>query len=69
MYLLQLGWPLADGDDYHPAANIQKMIDGIPLTDEASIIFSELIFSICCIPAFILVLCLLDALFMPMTLS
>jgi len=37
MYLLQLGWVLADGDDYHPPANKQKMIEGIPLTDEASI--------------------------------
>lgn len=36
MYLLQLGWPIADADDYHSAANKQKMIDGIPLTDEAS---------------------------------
>jgi gluconokinase len=29
----QLGWPFADGDDYHPAANIEKMRGGIPLTD------------------------------------
>jgi len=36
--LLQLGWPLADADDYHPAANKQKMNEGIPLTDEASIL-------------------------------
>lgn len=38
MYLLQLGWPIADADDYHSPANKQKMTDGIPLTDEASIV-------------------------------
>jgi gluconokinase len=30
---LQLGWEFADGDDYHPAANVEKMRNGIPLTD------------------------------------
>jgi len=45
VHLLQLGWPIVDADDYHPPANKQKMIEGIPLTDEASIA-SEL-FSIC----------------------
>jgi len=29
----QLGWEFADGDDYHPAANVEKMRNGIPLTD------------------------------------
>ncbi len=29
----QLGWKFADGDDYHPAANVEKMRTGIPLTD------------------------------------
>ncbi len=29
----QLGWQFADADDYHPAANIEKMQHGIPLTD------------------------------------
>lgn len=29
----RLGWPLAEGDDFHPAANIAKMSSGIPLTD------------------------------------
>lgn len=29
----QLGWEFADGDDYHSAANIEKMRNGIPLTD------------------------------------
>jgi gluconokinase len=29
----QLGWEFEDGDDYHPAANIEKMRSGIPLTD------------------------------------
>jgi len=30
----RLGWPFADGDDYHPDANVLKMRNGIPLTDE-----------------------------------
>lgn len=30
----ELGWQFADADDYHPAANIQKMTNGIPLTDD-----------------------------------
>ena len=30
----ELGWVFADGDDYHPPANIQKMKNGIPVTDE-----------------------------------
>lgn len=30
----RLGLPYAEGDDYHPTANIQKMAAGIPLTDE-----------------------------------
>ncbi len=29
----QLGWEFADADDYHPAANVEKMSNGIPLTD------------------------------------
>ncbi|HZR57704.1 MAG TPA: gluconokinase [Terriglobales bacterium] len=29
----QLGWMFADGDSFHSAANIQKMSNGIPLTD------------------------------------
>jgi gluconokinase len=29
-----LGWPFYDGDDFHPAANVEKMRHGIPLTDE-----------------------------------
>src|SRR2546423_11687260 len=29
----QLGWEVADADDYHPAANGEKMRNGIPLTD------------------------------------
>jgi gluconokinase len=28
------GWPFAEGDDYHSAANKAKMHAGIPLTDE-----------------------------------
>lgn len=30
----QLSWEFADGDDFHPSANIAKMSQGIPLTDE-----------------------------------
>jgi gluconokinase len=29
----QLGWPFADGDDYHSPSNVEKMRSGIPLTD------------------------------------
>lgn len=29
----QLGWTFADADDYHSAANVEKMRNGIPLTD------------------------------------
>jgi gluconokinase len=30
----RLNWPFADADDLHPAANIEKMRAGIPLTDD-----------------------------------
>jgi len=30
----RLGWPFADADDFHPAANVEKMRAAIPLTDE-----------------------------------
>lgn len=30
----RLGWPYAEADDFHPAANIAKMSAGHPLTDE-----------------------------------
>jgi gluconokinase len=30
----RLHWRFADGDEFHPAANIAKMHAGIPLTDE-----------------------------------
>jgi gluconokinase len=29
----RLGWPMIEGDDLHPPANIAKMSQGIPLTD------------------------------------
>jgi gluconokinase len=29
----RLDWAFLDADDFHPAANIEKMKDGIPLTD------------------------------------
>jgi gluconokinase len=29
-----MGWVLAEGDDFHSAANKQKMASGVPLTDE-----------------------------------
>jgi gluconokinase len=30
----KLGWTFIDADDYHPAANIAKMHQGIPLNDD-----------------------------------
>jgi gluconokinase len=30
----KLGWTFLDADDYHPAANIEKMRRGVPLNDE-----------------------------------
>jgi gluconokinase len=30
----RLRWPFADADGFHPAANIAKMREGVPLTDE-----------------------------------
>ena len=30
----RLGWPMIEGDDLHPPANIAKMQAGIPLSDE-----------------------------------
>ena len=30
----ELSWEFADGDDFHPPANIAKMSHGVPLTDE-----------------------------------
>ncbi len=29
-----LVWPFFEGDDFHPPANVAKMSEGIPLTDE-----------------------------------
>lgn len=29
-----LGWAFIEGDDFHPAANVEKMRSGSPLTDE-----------------------------------
>ena len=29
-----LGWTFLDADDYHPAANVEKMRRGVPLNDE-----------------------------------
>ncbi len=29
----RLGWELAEGDDFHPPENVQKMSEGTPLTD------------------------------------
>lgn len=28
-----LGWPFAEGDDFHPQSNVDKMSEGRPLTD------------------------------------
>lgn len=30
----RLGWVFAEGDDFHPAANVEKMRSGHPLSDE-----------------------------------
>jgi gluconokinase len=30
----ELGWAFIEGDDYHPAANVEKMQAGIPLNDD-----------------------------------
>lgn len=30
----RLGWPYAEGDDFHPRANVEKMAAGTPLTDD-----------------------------------
>ena len=30
----RLGWPFAEGDDFHPPANVEKMRSGQPLDDE-----------------------------------
>lgn len=32
----QLGWPLHEGDDFHPRENIEKMARGEPLTDQVT---------------------------------
>jgi gluconokinase len=29
----ELGWPFYDADDFHPAANVEKMSRGVPLDD------------------------------------
>jgi gluconokinase len=33
MLAARLGWMFADGDSFHPAANVAKMRAGLPLTD------------------------------------
>jgi gluconokinase len=30
----ELGWDFVDADDYHPPENVEKMRNGIPLTDD-----------------------------------
>ena len=30
----RLGWPIADGDDFHPTASVEKMRSGQPLDDD-----------------------------------
>ena len=32
----RLGWEFAEGDDFHPARNVDLMRAGTPLTDEPS---------------------------------
>ena len=38
----QLGWTFLEGDDYHPAANIDKMRRGVPLTSSPLLVDDEL---------------------------
>jgi len=37
----RLGWPMAEGDDFHPPENKAKMAAGTPLTDEDRIPWLE----------------------------
>jgi len=30
----ELGWPFYEGDDFHPKKNIEKMANGIALSDQ-----------------------------------
>lgn len=30
----EIGWEFADADDFHPSSNVEKIRQGIPLTDE-----------------------------------
>jgi len=39
----RLGWPFQEGDDLHPAANVEKMRRGHALTDEDRIPWLELV--------------------------
>lgn len=34
LFAQRVGWPFAEADDFHPAANVAKMASGIPLTDD-----------------------------------
>jgi len=31
---IDLGWEFCEGDDFHPPGNLQKMVAGVPLTDQ-----------------------------------
>ncbi|EHK81846.1 gluconate kinase [Saccharomonospora azurea SZMC 14600] len=37
----ELGWPLAEADEFHPPDNIRKMSAGVPLTDDDRIPWLE----------------------------
>ncbi|WP_432477161.1 gluconokinase [Nocardioides sp. GXQ0305] len=39
----RLGWDFAEGDDFHPAANVEKMSAGRPLSDEDRLPWLELL--------------------------
>jgi len=39
----KMGWEFADGDDYHPAANVEKMRNGIPLSDADRVPWLEIL--------------------------
>ncbi|MDQ3663499.1 MAG: gluconokinase [Actinomycetota bacterium] len=39
----RLGWPCAEGDDFHPESNLTKMRSGRPLTDEDRLPWLEML--------------------------
>ena len=46
-----LGWDFCEGDDFHPPGNLQKMMAGVPLTDEDRWLWLERLRSVISTPA------------------